>query len=152
MTASLSKDESRDLARSVRAMCDRLISEERVRAVAFGEGSHRGFDEQLWRALCTQVGVVAMALPEEQGGAGYGATALGVVAHKLGRALAPVPFVASVLATDLVAHQPRIGRRAVGRGGRREIQCRGGNLRRRRRVASRCRHVDRAQAAHELAH
>jgi alkylation response protein AidB-like acyl-CoA dehydrogenase len=42
-------------------------------------------------------------LPEEAGGAGYGASALGVVAHELGRVLAPVPFLAStVLANDLL--------------------------------------------------
>jgi alkylation response protein AidB-like acyl-CoA dehydrogenase len=53
--------------------------------------------------LCRQVGVAAIALPEHLGGAGYGASALGVVAHELGRALAPVPFVAStVLASGLL--------------------------------------------------
>lgn len=37
------------------------------------------------------------------GGAGYGATAMGVVAHELGRSLASVPFLASaVLATSLL--------------------------------------------------
>jgi alkylation response protein AidB-like acyl-CoA dehydrogenase len=47
--------------------------------------------------------VAAIALPEHLGGAGYGASALGVVAHELGRALAPVPFIAStVLATGLL--------------------------------------------------
>ena len=53
--------------------------------------------------LCDQVGVAQVALPEHLGGAGYGASALGVVAHELGRALAPVPFVTStVLATGLL--------------------------------------------------
>ena len=53
--------------------------------------------------LCNQVGVAAIAVPEHLGGAGYGASALGVVAHELGRVLAPVPFVAStVLATGLL--------------------------------------------------
>jgi alkylation response protein AidB-like acyl-CoA dehydrogenase len=42
-------------------------------------------------------------VPENLGGAGFGASALGVVAHELGRVLAPVPFVAStVLATGLL--------------------------------------------------
>jgi alkylation response protein AidB-like acyl-CoA dehydrogenase len=104
MTARLATDERHELAQSVRAVCDRFASEERVRTVAFdGEGKQRGFDAELWKVLCNQVGVAAIALPEDKGGAGYGATALGVVAHELGRALAPVPFQSStVLAVGLL--------------------------------------------------
>lgn len=108
MTA-LSADERQELAQSVRSACERLASEPRVRAVAYGEGDrgeeakHSGFDSALWDVLCNQVGVAAIALPEHLGGAGYGPAALGVVAHELGRALAPVPFVSSaVLATGLL--------------------------------------------------
>jgi alkylation response protein AidB-like acyl-CoA dehydrogenase len=113
MTA-LEEDERRELAQSVRSVCERLSSEERVRAVAYGEGDageHSGFDTTLWDVLCNQVGVAAIALPEHLGGAGYGASALGVVAQELGRALAPVPFSSSaVLATglllELTEHDP----------------------------------------------
>lgn len=102
----LSADESSELAQSVRAACARLATEERVRAIAYGGagGQSPGFDADLWDVLCNQVGVAAIALPEHLGGAGYGAAALGVVAHELGRALAPVPFVSStVLATGLLS-------------------------------------------------
>jgi alkylation response protein AidB-like acyl-CoA dehydrogenase len=100
----LSAEEKSELADSVRGACERLASEERVREVAFEHnGARRGFDAELWTALSRQVGITAMALPEALGGAGYGATALGVVAHELGRVLAPVPFLAStVLATGLL--------------------------------------------------
>ena len=100
----LSVDERQQLAQSVRAACERLSPEDRVRSVAYdGRQQDRGFDAELWKVLCTQVGVTAIGLPEELGGAGYGASALGVVAHELGRSLAPVPFVASaVLATGLL--------------------------------------------------
>lgn len=101
MTA-LADDERQELAQSVHAACERMASEERVRDIAYGDGG-AGFDATLWDALCNQVGVAAIALPEHLGGAGYGPTALGVVAHELGRALAPVPFVSStVLATGLL--------------------------------------------------
>lgn len=124
MTA-LSADERQELAQSVRSACERLASEDRVRAIAYGEGTplgadgHPGFDTVLWDALCNQVGVAAIALPEHLGGAGYGAAALGVVAHELGRALAPVPFVSSaVLATglllDLTEHDPDADKRLTG--------------------------------------
>jgi alkylation response protein AidB-like acyl-CoA dehydrogenase len=91
---TLSTDERIELAESVRGVCERLASEERVRFVAFEQsGRTKGFDTELWAVLCGQVGVTAIALPE----------ALGVVAHELGRALAPVPFLASaVLATGLL--------------------------------------------------
>ena len=107
MTA-MSADERQELAKSVRSVCERMSPEERVRAVAYGEGDENGdapsgFDVPLWDVLCNQVGVAAIALPEHLGGAGYGPSALGVVAHELGRALAPVPFVSStVLATGLL--------------------------------------------------
>ena len=103
MTA-LSPDERQDLAQSVRSVCERLAPEDRIRAVAYGErGDASGYDAELWDVLCNQVGVAAIALPEHLGGAGFGASALGVVAHELGRALAPVPFVSSaVLATGLL--------------------------------------------------
>ncbi|NDJ87982.1 acyl-CoA dehydrogenase family protein [Mycolicibacter kumamotonensis] len=100
----LSTDERQELASSVRAACEKFASEERVRATAYnGDGSCGGIDTELWTVLCAQVGVAAIAVPEHLGGAGYGASALGVVAHELGRALAPVPFLAStVLATGLL--------------------------------------------------
>jgi alkylation response protein AidB-like acyl-CoA dehydrogenase len=101
-----------------------LAPEERVRAVAYGESddepdANSGFDTALWDVLCNQVGVAAIALPEQLGGAGYGASALGVVAHELGRALAPVPFVGStVLATglllDLTERDPDAEKRLTG--------------------------------------
>lgn len=97
-------DERQQLAQSVRAACERLAPEGRVRAVAYDGGSDQpGFDAELWKVLCSQVGVTAIALPDHLGGAAYGASALGVVAHEFGRALAPVPFIAStVLATGLL--------------------------------------------------
>jgi 3-oxochol-4-en-24-oyl-CoA dehydrogenase len=119
MTA-LSGDEHQELAQSVRSACERLASEERVRTVAYaGEDGRSGFDTALWDVLCNQVGVAAIALPEHLGGAGYGAVALGVVAHELGRALAPVPFVSStVLATglllDLTDRDPDADKRLTG--------------------------------------
>ena len=119
MTA-LSSDERRELAQSVRSACERLAAEDRVRAIAYDDGDGpSGFDAALWDVLCNQVGVAAIALPEHLGGAGYGASALGVVGHELGRALAPVPFVSStVLATglllDLSDNDPEADKRLTG--------------------------------------
>lgn len=116
----LSVEERGELTHSVRAACEKFASVERVRAVAYHPDDARGgFDNELWRVLCNQVGVAAIAVPEHLGGAGFGASALGVVAHELGRVLAPVPFVASaVLATglliDLQGHDPDAEERFTG--------------------------------------
>ncbi|MFD8498166.1 acyl-CoA dehydrogenase family protein [Amycolatopsis sp. NPDC059657] len=52
-----------------------------------------------WQALC-QIGVTALAIPEEYGGLGAGLTELQIVAEELGRVLADVPFLSTVLATQ----------------------------------------------------
>ena len=103
MTA-LSTDELRELACSVRAACEKFASQQRVRAAAYaGDGACGGVDTELWTVLCAQIEVAQVAASEHLGGVGYGASALGVVAHELGRVLAPVPFVTSaVLATGLL--------------------------------------------------
>jgi alkylation response protein AidB-like acyl-CoA dehydrogenase len=104
--SGLSLEERDELAGSVRAVCERFCTQERVREVAYDRtGRLAGYDQELWQVLCSQIGIAAIALPEHLGGAGYGADALGVVAHELGRVLAPVPLVAStVLATGLLVH------------------------------------------------
>ena len=62
-----------------------------------------GFDPALWLLLCEQIGVAALGVPEKLGGSGGGPVELAIVAHELGRALAPVPFLGSaVLATRAI--------------------------------------------------
>ena len=105
MILALQPDETVDLTHAVRALCERMAGEVRVREVAHArtESHSRGFDAEMWHVLCGQLDVARIAAPQHLGGAGYGATALGVVAHELGRSLAPVPFLASaVLAVGLV--------------------------------------------------
>jgi alkylation response protein AidB-like acyl-CoA dehydrogenase len=101
---TLSADEAKELSASVRAACDRSAPESRFRAVLSApEGGEQGFGARLWRALCRQVGVSAIGIPEALGGAGHGVATQALIAHELGRALAPVPYVASaVLATELL--------------------------------------------------
>lgn len=105
MPKRLSPDEATDLSRAVRAVCGQLAGDDQLRTFTDDrdQSRQRGFDLTLWDALYNRIGVGAIAAPEHLGGAGYGATALGIVAHELGRCLAPVPFLAStVLATGLI--------------------------------------------------
>lgn len=99
---TMSTTEVEELAGAVRAVCNKHAQPEQVLTTAY-ENPDVDADE-LWSVLCRQVGVAAIAVPEHLGGAGYSTAALGVVAHELGRALAPVPFLSSaVLATGLLA-------------------------------------------------
>ncbi len=71
----------------------------RVRKTLEGE---QDFDRPLWQQI-VDLGWPATAIDEDQGGLGLGYLELCVIAEEMGRALAPVPFIASVyLATEVV--------------------------------------------------
>ncbi|GAB4003347.1 acyl-CoA dehydrogenase family protein [Nocardioides ultimimeridianus] len=53
-----------------------------------------------WATLCDQVGVPALAIPEEYDGAGVTFFETAVVLEELGRALTPTPLLATVVATE----------------------------------------------------
>ena len=61
-----------------------------------------GFDTQLWRVLCEQIGVAALAVPERFGGISAGAREVQIVLEELGRTLTPAPMLGSVLAAALI--------------------------------------------------
>jgi len=64
-----------------------------------------GYDTALWKALCEQVGVAALAIPEEYDGFGASLAETAVVLEELGANLAPNPLLASTLAaTDVLLH------------------------------------------------
>ncbi|WP_019201947.1 acyl-CoA dehydrogenase family protein [Tsukamurella sp. 1534] len=86
-----------DLAAAVRSVVDRRWSPAALRAAI---DAPTGRDDALWSVLCEQVGVAALAVPEEFDGVGAGVRALQTVAGELGRHLIPSPFLgSSVLAT-----------------------------------------------------
>ena len=61
-----------------------------------------GFDKNLWERLCA-MGASTMALPESVGGDGATLVDLTLVAEEIGRSLAPVPWIAHVVAARLMA-------------------------------------------------
>jgi alkylation response protein AidB-like acyl-CoA dehydrogenase len=62
------------------------------------------FDQALWREMA-EMGWQGTAIPERDGGAGFGYLELCVIAEELGRCLAPTPFSSSVyLFTEAVLH------------------------------------------------
>jgi alkylation response protein AidB-like acyl-CoA dehydrogenase len=88
-TQNEAERELADLARKI--LTDRLTPE-RLRAVEAGDG----FDRALWADLAG-AGILSAALPETLGGAGLGLLAQCSVLTELGRAVAPVPYLASIV-------------------------------------------------------
>ncbi len=92
----MSVNEERDMLReTVAALVDKHASPAAVRAAM---ESPRGYDESLWTLLCEQVGVAALVVPEELGGAGGELADAAVVLEELGRGLVPTPLLGTTLA------------------------------------------------------
>jgi alkylation response protein AidB-like acyl-CoA dehydrogenase len=60
------------------------------------------YDAELWKALGTGIGAAGLLVPEELGGAGASLREAAVVAEELGKAVAPVPFLGNLMATELL--------------------------------------------------
>jgi alkylation response protein AidB-like acyl-CoA dehydrogenase len=70
-----------------------------VRQVAEGDGEGDGFDRTIWRRLATELGVTAVAVPDEFGGLGLGVDAVVGSMLEAGRELYPGPLRATATAT-----------------------------------------------------
>lgn len=90
-----SLEERQMLRESVASLIDKHASSAAVRAAM---ESTRGYDESLWSMLCEQVGVAALVVTEEFGGAGGELADAAAVLEELGRALVPTPLLGTTLA------------------------------------------------------
>lgn len=90
-----SSEERQMLRETVAALVDKHASPAAVREAM---ESARGYDESLWTMLCEQVGVAALVVPEELGGAGGELADAAVVLEELGRGLVPTPLLGTTLA------------------------------------------------------
>jgi len=87
----MQNEDERELAVLTRSILDGRLTPERLRVAGAG-----GFDAALWADLAG-AGVLAAALPEPVGGAGLGLLAQCAVLTEAGRAVAPVPYLASIV-------------------------------------------------------
>lgn len=83
------------LRRTVAALVDKHASPEAVRRAL---ETPLGYDEGLWALLCEQVGVAALVVPEEFGGAGGELADAAAVLEELGRGLVPTPLWGTTVA------------------------------------------------------
>jgi alkylation response protein AidB-like acyl-CoA dehydrogenase len=94
--------EQQELRESVRRFLADRVPLPRVRELM---DSPDGTDEKVWQYAGSQLGLQAIAIPEEYGGAGYTFTEQAIVLEELGAALYPGPYLASAVlaATALLA-------------------------------------------------
>jgi alkylation response protein AidB-like acyl-CoA dehydrogenase len=101
-------EEQDELASIVRSMLERRSGSEAVRAAVRSEA---GYDESLWQAMCEQVGVAALPVPEEYDGFGASLVETAVVLEEIGYALSPSPLLGTAIATAAVlAHAEKMSR------------------------------------------
>ena len=97
----LREDEARDDLR--KALRETLAERCSTTSVLDHIASRQGYDRDLWRVISDEMGLTAMLVPEKFGGHGATVRDAAAVMEELGRAVAPVPFLASaVLATNVV--------------------------------------------------
>ncbi len=95
-------DDQRDIQRTARDLLAERAKPERVREHIESDRPAR-IDAELWRELC-ELGWPGIAVGEAFGGQGLGAIELSILCEELGRTLAPVPFLPTVLAATLIEH------------------------------------------------
>ena len=86
-------EDVRELAALTRKILADRVTQERLREVEAGGDR---FDPALWADLAS-TGVLAAALPQALGGAGLGLLAQCAVLTEIGRAVAPAPYLASIV-------------------------------------------------------
>ena len=90
-------EEQQELASTVRSLLTKRADSAAVRAAMVSE---TGYDESLWQTLCEQIGVAALAIPEEYDGAGFSLLESFIVLEEVGRSLAPSPLLASLVTSE----------------------------------------------------
>jgi alkylation response protein AidB-like acyl-CoA dehydrogenase len=88
----MAEQELRLLRETLRAALGRLCPPREVRRQM---ATVRGWDPQVWRRLCRELGAAGLMVPEELGGGGFSAVELGVVFEEAGRALLCAPLLAT---------------------------------------------------------
>jgi alkylation response protein AidB-like acyl-CoA dehydrogenase len=90
-------DDQREIQRTARELLSERSRPERLREHA---EAHR-FDQGLWRELC-ELGWPGIAVSEQHGGQGLGLVELSILCEELGRAVAAVPLLPTVLVAAVI--------------------------------------------------
>jgi alkylation response protein AidB-like acyl-CoA dehydrogenase len=86
-------EEQKSLQQLAREILGKEVTPERIKAI---ESGTEWFDRPLWSTLA-QAGLLGLAVPEDHGGMGYGILEICLLLHEIGRAVAPVPAMPSLV-------------------------------------------------------
>jgi alkylation response protein AidB-like acyl-CoA dehydrogenase len=86
-------EEQEELRRSVRRFLEDKSPITEVRRLM---ETTEGYDASVWSQMANQLGLQALGIPEELGGAGFGYVELGIVFEEMGRSLLCAPYFATV--------------------------------------------------------
>ncbi len=86
-------EEQEELRKAVRRFLDDKSPSGEVRRLM---ETTEGYDPAVWSQMAQQLGLQALTIPEEYGGAGFGYVELVVVLEEMGRALLCAPYFSSV--------------------------------------------------------
>jgi alkylation response protein AidB-like acyl-CoA dehydrogenase len=86
-------EEQEELRRSVRRFLEDKSPMSEVRRLM---ETSEGFDPGVWKQMAEQLGLQAIAIPEEYGGAGFGYVELTVIFEEMGAALLCAPYFSTV--------------------------------------------------------
>src|SRR3954452_21823598 len=92
-------DDQQEIKRTAHELLGSRATPEKVREAA----EAGAYDDALWREL-SELGWPGIAIAEEHGGQGLGFVELAVLLEELGYALAPSPFLGTVLAGLAIEH------------------------------------------------
>lgn len=87
-------EEHEELRQVVRSVLQKYADHEQVRAAA---DSEVGYSADLWRRLNQELEIGHLAMPEAQGGHGFGVRELAILLEETGAALLPEPVLASAV-------------------------------------------------------
>jgi alkylation response protein AidB-like acyl-CoA dehydrogenase len=88
----MAEEDLRLLRESLREAFARLSPPAEVRSQM---ATAQGWDPEVWRRLCRELGLAGLMVPEELGGGGFSAAELGVVFEEAGRVLLCAPLLAT---------------------------------------------------------
>jgi alkylation response protein AidB-like acyl-CoA dehydrogenase len=86
-------EEQEDLKGLAEKVLQGELTHERLKEAEAGDDN---FDRELWKKLA-EAGVLGIAVPEAQGGGGYGFLETALVLEQIGRTVAPLPYYASIV-------------------------------------------------------
>jgi acyl-CoA dehydrogenase len=86
-------EEQNDLQGLVKQIFEGELTHERLKEVEAGDEQ---FDRELWGKLA-EAGVLGISLPEDVGGGGYGFLEAAIVLEQVGRTVAPIPFLETIV-------------------------------------------------------